>query len=189
MEMLAVVMIIAIMVALLAPSLQGILGAAGPRGGLNVVSAALEQARLSAMESGVPAYVGFAEDDLIEPVTAAGIVFREPRDDETNTLVPVSRWLKLPRGVFYQSDDLTSLPVTAGSLPKLGQQSLSDVEIMKFDRFGRLDAVSEVSRVSVGRKAESTGEFLEKGGEVFYLDIQPLTGRVLIAERSQEEAP
>ncbi|NBO94092.1 MAG: type II secretion system protein, partial [Planctomycetia bacterium] len=59
-ELLVVIAIIAVLTSLLLPSLQGLLGVVGRRGGASTLGAALEQARLSALENGGSAYVGFA---------------------------------------------------------------------------------------------------------------------------------
>jgi len=183
-EILAAVAIIAIMSALLTPAVRGLLGVTGPRGAMNSVSAALEQARLSAMESGVRAYVGFTTD--AEAGSSALIVFRGPRKDETKALVPVSRWIRLPQGVYYDSVDLTSFSVPTGTLPKLDTKSFNSLDVIEFDRFGRLRPPTVPKIIKVGAKESSGGSFIGGADNHFELTVQPLTGRAVVVDKAME---
>ncbi len=183
-EVLAAVAIIAIMSALLTPAVRGLLGVTGPRGAMNSVSAALEQARLSAMESGVRAYVGFTTDE--EAGSAALIVFRSPRQDEQNALVPIARWVKLPQGVYYESDSLTPFSVPSGTLPKLDTKSLTSLDVIEFDRFGRLRPSTAAKVIKVGAKEAANSGFIGGADNHFELTIQPLTGRAVVVDKAME---
>jgi hypothetical protein len=183
-EVLAAVAIIAIMSALLTPAVRGLLGVTGPRGAMNSVSAALEQARLSAMESGVRAYVGFTTD--AEAGSAALIVFRSPRQDEKSALVPISRWVRLPQGVYYESASLSSFAVPTGTLPKLDTKSMTSLDVIEFDRFGRLRPPTAAKVVKVGAKEASDGSFIGGADNHFELTIQPLTGRAVVVDKAME---
>ena len=188
-ELLAVVAIIAIMTSLLAPAVQGLMGITGRLGGLNTVTATLDQARLAAIENGVSTHVGF-------PIDAANktngfsqlIIFRDakPEDASTNPVV-LTRWQKLPNGVFFQpgsgfSAALTDLSLPARTLPRLGgSEDLRRVSALTFNRFGQLRGVSSEVTLELGEKIEPTGNEWRGGGSNYYkLRIQPLTGRVIV---------
>jgi len=191
-ELLVVVALIATLSMLLTPAVRGLLGMTGPRGGVNTFAAALEQARLSAMENGVASYLGL-------PVNEAGIsederysnfiVFRDKRSDEVleddRKLVPVTRWLRLPQGVFFEvpSADLEDGPkIEDNTLPKLGTVDVSEMKVIKFDRFGKLfQNEDDVLTLKVGAKRSANASF-GTDDAYFRIDIAPLTGRASVTD-------
>lgn len=181
-EILVVVAIIAVMSALLTPAVRGLLGVTGPRGGVNIVSAAVEQARLSAMESGVPSYLGWGPETA-DSASSALIVFREKKDDETADYIPITRWLKLPQGVFLESSAGASSVNPGNALPKLDGEAVA-VTAIKFDRFGRLFQAATPIVLKVGAKPESGEQFTGGADQHFELTLQPLTGRAIIADKA-----
>ncbi len=181
------VAIIAIMSALLTPAVRGLLGVTGPRGGVNTLSAALEQARLSAMENGVPSYVGWAE--TADAASSSLIVFRDKKDDEATEYVAVTRWLKLPQGVFLEPDSGSSSFQAGGSLPKLNGNAVGSIEAIRFDRFGRLYPATDAKALRVGAKDSPTGAFKPDANKSFFeVTIQPLTGRAVVVDKAMEES-
>lgn len=184
-EVLVAVAIIAIMSALLTPAVRGLLGVTGPRGGVNTVSAALEQARLSALESGVPSYLGWAPETA-DAASSALIVFREKKDDETADYIAVTRWLKLPQGVFLESAGGASSVGAGSSLPKMDGNTLSSIEAIKFDRFGRLSQTLTPILLKVGAKPKSGEQFTGGANQHFELTLQPLTGRAVVVDKAME---
>jgi prepilin-type N-terminal cleavage/methylation domain-containing protein len=192
-EMLIVIALVALLSALLVPSLQGLFGVAGRRGGANALSAALEQARLSAVENGTSAYVGFATASTNQDAKYnAVIVFRARRDDESGAaFVPLSRWLRLPIGVHLQPASILSAATTSvssltGVLPRLGTEQLASVPAIEFDRFGRLknqgSANSRVLVVGEGVVVDASTVQFRSGTNAYALTVLPLTGRVQIAD-------
>lgn len=198
-ELLVVVAIIAMMTAMMVPSLPGLLGVGGRQGGVNLMSVALEQARLSAMQSGVTAYVGF-------PISAADqtlaysslIVFRDATDEEKQagaTYKPVTKWLRLPQGIYYEAGEgfadgatnLTGIP--AGELPKLGGQSLTEIVAIPFDRFGKLGRGNSQVKILLGEKALPTSSFVRGANIHGELTIHPLTGRVKVTDAAGAPPP
>ena len=184
-EMLIVIAIIAALSALLVPAVQGLMGTSGRRGGVNTMMAVFEQARLSAMESGVRSYVGF-------PVNAANetnafshvIVYRDPRPDETAP-VAVTRWQKLPQGVFYEGGANFGAPKdSSNALPKLGGETIGQLAVLEFNRFGQLVPNSDEVKVMVGEKALPKGPWLRGERNFFEISVQPLTGRAVVADKS-----
>jgi len=197
-ELLVTVALIGILSALMAPAVQGLLGVTGPRGGMNTVSAAIEQARLSAMESGRPAYVAFPLNASDEELAYSSLlVFRRGSEEDGDAkLVPITRWLRLPKGVYLEMDEEQLLdypqdseePAPDSLLPKLDDNEINEFKVVKFDRFGKLyGGEDEPIELRLGAKMSPKGEF--KGGEnnAFLLAIEPLTGRTSVTDLSREE--
>ena len=191
-ELLVVVAIIAVLSALITPAVQGLMGTSGRRGALNTVTAVLEQARLSAIENGTTAYVGF-------PYNAANktngyshlIVFRDARPGDTNSNpVAVTRWQRLPNGVFLQagtglSGAATTRTLPTRTLPRLGgSEDLTKIPALAFNRFGQLQGTSTAVSVLLGEKIEPTGDWRGSPNNYYELRIQPLTGRVIVDDAS-----
>jgi len=183
------VALVAVMTTLLMPAVRGLMGVAGPRGGVNVLSTAFEQARLSAMESGENTYVGFPfqAGNLDEEVRYSSvIVFRDTREDEEGDFVPISRWQRLPQGVFIESDDLSDTRNPGEALPQLNGQPTGSLTVLRFDRFGKLFADQPVV-IRVGQKAKASEGFMGGADKHFELTVQPLTGRTAVVDKSREE--
>jgi prepilin-type N-terminal cleavage/methylation domain-containing protein len=192
-ELLVVVAIIGVLSSLMVPAMRGLVGVGGRRGGMNMLSSTIEQARLAAIENGTTVYVGFPFS-AADP--AAGysslIVFRDKRDDETNaSMIPLSRWVRMPSGVFIESDDLQNVSVQ-GSIPRLagsnGVVAINQVSALVFDRFGKLKPANQTLEIRVG-ETEPTGSFLINDENHFLLRVRPLTGRVTVEDRATNSAP
>jgi len=183
-EMLVVIAIIAILSGLMVPAVQGLMGTSGRRGALNTVTAVLEQARIAAIESGGNAYVGF-------PTTAQDatngfsqlIIFRDPRPGEAAP-VALTRWQRLPTGVFFQAGDNFASAITNRSvvLPRLGSENLSQIPALAFNRFGQLQGVSKEVSLLIGEKVDPQGDWRGGTKNYYELRIQPLTGRVIVED-------
>jgi prepilin-type N-terminal cleavage/methylation domain-containing protein len=187
-ELLVVVAIIAILSSLLTPAFQGLMGTSGRRGGVNTATALLEQARLAAIENGTSTHVGF-------PIKAANqtnafshlILLRDPRPGDTTTNpVVLTRWQKLPTGVFFEagpnlSSALSELKL---QLPRLGSENLTNISVLTFNRFGQLRGANREVSLLVGEKVEPRGAW--RGGPSNYvqMSIQPLTGRAIVTDLS-----
>lgn len=195
-EMLVVMGIIAILLALLGPSLQGLMGTSGRRGGMNTAAAVFEQARLAAIENGVTAYVGFPSGAGNKTNAFSHlIVFRDPdpnkQPPETGP-VAVTRWQRLPSGVFYElspalSGAISNRTLPQRTLPRLGgAEDLTTISALAFNRFGQLQGVNNEVSLFVGDKLDPTKEKDWRGSasNYFELRVQPLTGRVVIDDAS-----
>ena len=194
-EMLIVIALVAILTTLLAPAVQGLMGTSGRRGGLNTVTAVLDQARLAAIENGTNAYVGFPTN-ASNPTNGFShlIVFRDARPDDTNqNPVAVTRWQRLPNGVFLQAGRglpaaLTARTLPARTLPLLGgSQDITQMPALAFNRFGQLQGVTTEVSVLLGEKIEPTGNWRGSTSNYFELRIQPLTGRVIIDDAAMAD--
>ena len=188
-ELLVVVAIIAVLSALITPAVQGLMGTSGRRGALNTVTAVLEQARLSAIENGTTAYVGF-------PTNAANktngfahlIVFRDARPGDASTNpVAVTRWQRLPNGVFLEGGTVMTNTLPPRTLPRLGgSEDLTQIPALAFNRFGQLQGVNTAVSVLLGEKIDPAkpGEWRGSTSNYYELRIQPLTGRVIVDDAS-----
>jgi prepilin-type N-terminal cleavage/methylation domain-containing protein len=190
-EMLVVIAIVAILSALLTPAIQGLMGTSGRRGGLNTVTAVFEQARLAAIENGTTTYIGF-------PINAQNqtnafsqmIIFRDARPGDANTNpVAVTRWQRLPNGVFFEPSDnfaasIANRTLPTRTLPKLGSEELTEIPALSFNRFGQLQGVNNEVVVLLGEKIEPTGGWRGSPTNHFRLRIQPLTGRAIVKDAS-----
>lgn len=199
-EMLVVIGLIAVLTAMTLPSLKGLLGVGGRAGGASVVQSALEQARLAAVESGQTTYVGFPTNVSDQEVAYSSLIlFREATPDEVaagKIIVPLSRWQKLPQGIYLQtgtnfaevSTEVTTSAL-ATSIPKLstsgGAVSISNISAIAFDRFGKLKRANVPVDIRVGEKIGPTNSFLGFDDNFIELTIQPLTGRVRVVDRGK----
>lgn len=170
--------------------MQGLLGTSGRRGGVNVAAAGIEQARIAAIESGTNAHIGF-------PISAANktnayshfIVFRDGLSGERD-VVALSRWQRLPTGVFFADDGpgfqavATNRTGLADLLPRLGTENLGDVRVLTFNRFGQLQTANQTVALRVGEKPEPQGAWLRSESNYYEIIVQPLTGRAVVQDRS-----
>lgn len=185
-ELLISVALIALLTTLLIPSVRGLMGVAGARGGVSILSGALEQARFAAMQSGVTAYVGFPFTDGAISTDArysSVIVFRDLLPGETSPVpgfLMISRWLRMPRGVYIAAGaNFPTDKKTVSGFPKLALQSPTSLSVLPFDRFGRLKSSGSEVTLIIGEKAQPDGDFV---GRKSTLAIQPLTGRIVVTE-------
>jgi len=187
-EMLVVIAVIATLTALLTPAAQILMGISGRRGGMNVLSSAIEQARLRAVEKQNPVYVGF-------PLTATN-----PSTKFSSVLVfefapgftPVGRWQRFPTGVYYEpSTNFPSAPMSnsipANAIPALEGEKLGSLYALGFDRFGRMVNTVGSVQIRIGEKPEPQGDFIRSGNNYFELTVRPLTGRVTMQDKSVKE--
>jgi prepilin-type N-terminal cleavage/methylation domain-containing protein len=185
-ELLVVVALIAVLASLLTPALQGMMGVSGVRGGVNSLSAALEQARLSAMQAGTTAYLGFPLNSTNPQASHSSLIVL--RADEQGNLSAVSRWVKLPQGVFMEPGDNfpagNSLALTnANSLPRLGTERPAQLTVLQFDRFGRLAGAGQEVVIKLGEKTDRDSGFRGGDNKHFEFRVQPLTGRALVVDK------
>jgi len=112
-ELLVVVVIMCVMMSLLAPAVAGMTSPVGRKGAVTIVMNTLEQARVSAIETGRETAVLFWKKNGV-----AGFPPDEPdsliilRQNEAGSWESISRWVKLPNGVLFQSENTGSLILT-----------------------------------------------------------------------------
>jgi prepilin-type N-terminal cleavage/methylation domain-containing protein len=195
-EILVVAALIALMTALVAPSLKGLFGVAGRRGGASLLGGALEQARLAAIEKGVPSYVVFPDGiDSSDASASAFVVLRQRTAQErlanTNDTNPVaiSRWFRLPQGVFFDPQSIKSADAIKSTnfnrLPRLGDFDITNQLVIEFDRFGRVKGnQNQLISIRVGEGGFNGGTvtFRPSTNDYYLVTVYPMTGRVKVAD-------
>jgi prepilin-type N-terminal cleavage/methylation domain-containing protein len=120
-ELIAVMAIIAILLGLLAPGISAMTSTAGRKGAVNILMNTFEQARVAALESGAKVYVVLWQREW--PEQDCLMVARDPVDWNPNEagkdLIPLTRWISLPKGVLLYKPK-------AGSSNVFGDTSYSD---------------------------------------------------------------
>lgn len=113
-ELLAVIAVIGTMMALAMPSLASFTSPAGRKGAVIVVMNALEQARVSAIESGRETVVLFWKKNGVPgfPSDEPDSLMILRRTEATSNWEPLSRWVKLPSGVLFHTEDANSKILT-----------------------------------------------------------------------------
>jgi len=195
-ELLVVITLIAMLSLLIAPSLQGLLGVAGRRGGANALAGVLEQARLSAIESGASAFVGFPPSSAVssEAAVSSVIVYRATTAAEQATnggkaFAPVTRWQRLPKGVYLDPASIAKAAdrshSVSGLLPVLDGNALTSISSLEFDRFGKVPGNPNAIRtLKVGEGIFDGGQvtFKRSANDYYKLEVYPMTGRVRITD-------
>ena len=185
-ELLAVTAILALIAGLLAPALQGLTSPAGRKGAVTIVMNTLEQARVSAIETGRDVVVLFWRKN-----GSTGTQPDEPdalmllRRNETDTAwEPATRWIKLPNGVLFHSEDENSL--IRGSQPDSSlllavpgaTPSASQTGALQFSSSG---AVKNPATPSAGLYIAFTEGQRASGSNTLAIDKQKSGGREVIS--------
>ncbi len=195
-ELLVVIALIATLSALMVPSLQGLLGVAGRRGGANALAGVLEQARLSAIETGASAFVGFPPASAVssEAAVSSVIVYRattaaEKATNGSKLFAPVTKWQRLPKGVYLDPASITAAAdrsdSVSGLLPLLDGKALTSISSLEFDRFGKVPGDPNAIRtLKVGEGVFNAGAvtFKRSANDYYKLEVYPMTGSVRITD-------
>lgn len=177
-EMLVVILLVSILMTLMVPAVNALLGISGPRGGVNSLASAIDNAKLAAMENGATVYLAFPTSSTnSENAYSHMIIFREQKPGDTRPFTALSRWMPFPRGVFFDSTDLLEVDAGTGNIPPLQGESMDSYRALAFDCFGRLVGRTQPATIRIGEKAEPTGDFIGDGQAHFRVTVQPLTGR------------
>lgn len=185
-ELLAVAAIVGMLMALAVPAISGFTSPAGRKGAVIVVMNALEQARVSAIETGRDVVVLFWRKN-----GTTGTQPDEPdalmllRRNETDTAwEPATRWIKLPNGVLFHSEDENSL--IRGSQPDSSlllavpgaTPSASQTGALQFSSSG---AVKNPATSSAGLYIAFTEGQRASGSNTLAIDKQKSGGREVIS--------
>ncbi len=191
-ELLVVIAVIAILSGLAVPAMKGLVGVSGVRGASNSISTAFDQARFAAIENSTATYIGFPGETFESPANptlkySSFIIFRDKSPNETDDdpqFKPLSRWITLPKGTFFGLSDAVlddSIAEDAAEiLPQLDGQDVP-VEVIKFDKFGKIVGGSPSMKIVVGNGIlDSSGDpVFPNPNEKQTFVVQRLTGRLL----------
>lgn len=194
-ELLAVVAIISIMLALIAPAIGNFGSTAGRKGAVNILMNTMEQARVAALESGRDVHVVFLRRQF--PERDAIMVLRDPEPDApANTpYEQLTRVIQLPKGVLLYAGKegrrvgLLSLDNDTGTFDESkfsGTFPTGDVNVLTFNGFGGVAfptdkndlmlIVSEGVRGDGGTEAVIAGKKEQFGGFEI-ISLRKYTGR------------
>jgi prepilin-type N-terminal cleavage/methylation domain-containing protein len=153
-ELLCVLGISAILGAATLPAINGMLSGPGRLTAVNQLVGALEQARLTALDTGVNSYVGFANDSKEANIPAADqyreyIIFRAKTEDDAPSapnFIQVTKWQPLPKGISFKSaegilasqqmnPDNTPVTYSGSPLPS-GSQGVPSFPVVEFTPTG-----------------------------------------------------
>ena len=125
-ELIAVMAIITIMLALLAPAVGNFQSTAGRNGAVNILMNTMEQARVAALESGRTVYVVFHRQ--VFPEQDAIMVLRAP-DPTTSkpNYEQLTKWIKLPKGVLLH--EIGKTDILAQNMPPTSSSTGSSDEV------------------------------------------------------------
>lgn len=109
-ELLVVVAILSLLISLMGPIVEGMASPSGRKGAVTIVMNTLEQARASAIQRGRDVVVVFwKKNGTTAQFDEQDAMIVLQRNEGDNDWEPVSRWVKLPRGVlFFEGDDPSS---------------------------------------------------------------------------------
>ena len=179
-ELLLVMTVIVILIAVAGPALRGLLGSDNRKAAVNQLMGALEQARSTALEKGVPISIGFVSTGFPEPSWSFTryIIFRDRSADlgdapTGSVQVMLSKWQALPVGVvlanfgnlpggitptnFQFSDGFPPITTPAGAASTTGTLPLC---VLRFNSAG---AVSDPAGGNLLSGANASGFFLTQG--------------------------
>jgi Tfp pilus assembly protein FimT len=108
-ELLVVVAVICVMMTLLVPAVSSMTSSGGRKGAVTIVMNTLEQARMAAIEKSREVVVVFWKKNGTtgsQPDEQDAILVL--RRDDLNNWEPITRWVKLPKGVLFHGEDAQS---------------------------------------------------------------------------------
>lgn len=190
-ELLSVVAIVAMLMALATPIISGFTSPAGRKGAVIVVMNALEQARVSAIESGRETIVLFWKKNGVSafPPDEPDSLMILRKNQADTAWEPLTRWVKLPNGVLFKADDTSSgimaNKVTTASvstnLPTLPGSPAPGPDDLRVVRFSTSGAVLSPSAPSSELSIAFTEGQRTSGADTLAVDKQKSGGLEVIS--------
>lgn len=192
-ELLVVLAVICTMMSLLVPAVGSIASSNGRKGAVTIVMNTLEQARVSAIETSREVVVLFWKKNGIKGSQPdeqdAMLVLR--RDTSGTTWEPISRWVKLPKGVLFHGEDAQSdilkdsspLPSSVDTTKLLGTPDKNNLGAVQFSSSGAVQTPNSSSGLRIALtegQRDSSGDVLvrkQKSGGYEVISIARYTGR------------
>ncbi len=196
-EFLTIIGITAILMTLAIPAISGFKSPTGRKAAVTVVMSTLEQARVSAIETGREVVVVFWKKngtDASQPDEQDAMLILRKNDAEAWEFT--TRWIKLPRGVLFQGEDSESKilydnsglaavsDTTIDSLP--GKPSKYNLGAVHFSSTGavQLPSTSDGLRIALteGQRGanQSLSVNMQNSGGLEIISIARYTGRVTL---------
>ncbi len=194
-EVLTVVAITAMLMTMAIPAISGFTSPAGRKGAVTIVMNTLEQARVSAIETGRETVVLFWKKNGVAGFPPdeqdAVLVLRKSQDD--SAWESISRWVKLPKGVLLDGADEDSAilqndvsDLTTPSVPSLpGSPNIDQLRFVRFTNSGSIWSPSGSSAglyiaFTEGQRATGTDDLQpnkQKSGGKEVISLARYTGR------------
>ena len=193
-ELLVVVAVICVMLGLLAPAVASMTSPVGRKGAVTIVMNTLEQARVSAIETGRETVVLFWKKNGVAgfpPDEPDGLIIL--RKNEAGAWESISRWVKLPNGVLLDGAVATgseilknAVSTLAPSLPSLaGSPDINQLRFIQFTTSGAVKSPSTSSSglyiaFTEGQRATGSDEMAvkkQKSGGKEVISLARYTGR------------
>ena len=200
--MLAVLAILAILLAMSVPALNGLTSQAGRRGAVNMVLGAFEQARVAAILNQTATYVVFVTEDqpgnerhlyrafriyrdkidLEGRTNASGVTYDDVVLNLTNDFIPMGKWETLPRGISFWNEP-NSLVGANNTQRAVFDAERGATPYVVFNAGGAV--VSPLSQPSVlvyeGHYANGQNNWRRAGGGLDMITLARYTGRASLS--------
>jgi prepilin-type N-terminal cleavage/methylation domain-containing protein len=126
-ELLVVVAVICVMMTLLVPAVGSMTSSGGRKGAVTIVMNTLEQARMAAIEKSRDVVVVFWKKNGTTSAADEQDAILVLRRDDSNNWEPIGRWVKLPKGVLFHSEDAHSeiLKQNSSALAEVADATIS----------------------------------------------------------------
>lgn len=194
-ELLVAVSIMALLIGLLIPALGGMGGSAARKGAVTIVMNALEEARIAGIEQGRDTLVLFwMKNGLVGPLDEQDALMVLRRNAQDTDWEPITRWVKLPRGVLFDGDNSSS-EILKSSAPALlnedfgnipGSPENSDLGAIRFSPVGAVKAVNSSATLFIplaeGRRKSDRSIKAKRQGDTMQevVSVARYTGRATL---------
>lgn len=191
-EILAVIAVLGILLSLMGPVVEGLAGSGGRKGGVTIVMNTLEQARVAAIQRGREVVVVFWKKNGTSDRGEQDAMMVLQRNEDDTDWEPISRWVKLPKGVLFYSDDEASRILDGSALDMIEGIEVADlpgapesdhVGALHFTRSGAVQSPNSSNglRVAIteGQRAADGALAVDRRAEGGYevISVAKFTGR------------
>ena len=194
-ELMAVILIIALLSAVSLPALKNVTTVSGKKGAISSTLGIFSQARSLAISQGQPVYIAFTDHTALEKYRNRAFAIYQ-QTEGTSNIVAVSRWNLLPEGTAFRNEPQSifgSNQTLDFPVPKelSGSGTTANLKYIQFDETGAVAMPTQSDQlnlyifegyVSEGGEEVFTsraGQVAEEGRAALYFDeirISPYTG-------------
>ena len=193
-ELMAVIVIIALLSAVSLPALKNITTISGKKGAISTSLGIFSQARSLAISQGKPVYIAFADSSATEKYRNRSLAIYQ-QTEGTSNIIAVSRWNFLPEGTAFRnepqslfgSSETLNFPVPQ----ELSGGTTANLKYIQFDETGAVALPTQTDQLKLyifegyvdkeGKEVftSRTGQIAEEGRAALYFDeirVSPYTG-------------